>query len=171
MHFVFMGVSGSGKSTAALGAVKRLGLPFAEADAFHPEANIAKMAAGTPLDDADRRPWLESLAEWIGERERAGESSVMACSALKRSYRDILRGGAPGVFFIHLHGSTDLIAERLRARSDHFMPSSLLNSQASTLEPLGPDEEGVVLDIAHTPDELVEESARAITSALGRSGR
>lgn len=165
MHFVFMGVSGSGKSTVALGTAEELGLPYAEADAFHPAANIAKMASGTPLTDLDRRPWLESLAEWIRERERAGESSIMACSALKRSYRDILRA-TPGVFFIHLAGPTELIAERLRPRLHHFMPSTLLASQASALEPLAPDEDGTVLDIARTPRELIAESVRIITRAL-----
>ncbi|MEY9210909.1 gluconokinase [Thermobifida halotolerans] len=168
MHFVFMGVSGSGKSTVARGAAQRLGLPFADADDFHPETNIAKMSSGVPLTDADRLPWLGSLAAWLGERERNGESSVMACSALRRSYRDILRGGAPGVFFVHLHGSRDLILERLRGRSGHFMPSELLDSQLAVLEMLGPDEAGTVLDVASSPEKLVEEAVRIITEAQER---
>ncbi|GLU49077.1 gluconokinase [Nocardiopsis ansamitocini] len=162
MHFVFMGVSGSGKSTVALRVSERLGLPYAEADAFHPAANIAKMSSGVALTDNDRRPWLESLAAWIGEHDRAGATTIMACSALKHSYRDILRSKAPGVAFIHLDGTTELIGERLRARADHFMPPGLLASQAATLEPLGTDEAGWVLDIACSPEELVEESVRLI---------
>ncbi|HLU95663.1 MAG TPA: gluconokinase [Thermobifida alba] len=166
MHFVFMGVSGSGKTTVARGVSRRLGIAFADADDFHPEANVAKMANGVPLTDADRLPWLRSLAAWIGEHEERGESSVLACSALRRSYRDILRGGAPGVFFVHLHGPAELIGERLRRRRDHFMPPGLLDSQFAALEPLGPDEAGVVLDVAAAPEELVAEAARTAAGHL-----
>ncbi|PSK97813.1 gluconate kinase (SKI family) [Murinocardiopsis flavida] len=166
MHFVFMGVSGSGKSTVAVAVARRLGLPLAEADAFHPPANIAKMSAGVPLTDTDREPWLRALAEWIAERERAGEHSAMACSALRRDYRDILRSGAPDVRFVHLDGGVDLIAARLRERSGHFMPAGLLASQAATLEPLAPDEPGTVLDIGASPEELIGRAEAELAAAL-----
>ncbi|WP_017594266.1 gluconokinase [Nocardiopsis potens] len=170
MHFVFMGVSGSGKSSIARPVAERLGLPFAEADAFHPEANIAKMSAGVPLSDEDRRPWLLSLAEWIAERERAGEHSVMACSALKRSYRDLLRGGAPDVRFLHADGPDEVIADRLARRTGHFMPVGLLASQRAALEPLGAGEAGAVLDVSAPVEELVEEAVGVVRAALAGQG-
>ncbi|QBI54850.1 gluconokinase [Streptomonospora litoralis] len=166
-HFVVMGVSGTGKSTVAEPVAERMGLAFAEADDFHPEANVAKMSAGTALTDDDRRPWLESLAEWIGEHDRRGESTIMACSALKRAYRDVLRSSAPDVRFLHLDGSTELIAERLRERKGHFMPETLLRSQKSTLEPLGDDEPGATLDITPPAEETIERAARIAAAALG----
>lgn len=147
MHFVFMGVSGSGKTSVAERIADQIELPFAEADAFHPEANIAKMSAGMPLTDGDRWPWLRELADWIAEHEASGTSTVMACSALKRTYRDVLRTGAPGVHFLHMHGSAEVIWERIGAREDHFMPPALLNSQLETLQQLGPDEEGREFDV------------------------
>ncbi|MFC7330171.1 gluconokinase [Marinactinospora rubrisoli] len=166
MHFVFMGVSGSGKSTVAGQVAERLGLPFAEADSFHPEANIAKMSAGVPLTDADRRPWLTALATWIAEHERRGESTVMACSALRRDYRDILRTGAPSVYFLHLDAPTELIAERMRARKGHFMPAGLLASQAATLEPLRPDEAGERIDIAPPIETVTAQALRIVAARL-----
>jgi len=159
MHFVFMGVSGSGKTSVAERIAARLELPFAEADAFHPEANISKMSAGVPLTDEDRWPWLTELADWIAAHEVLGESTVMACSALRRSYRDVLRRGAPGVHFVHMHGTEEVIWERIEAREDHFMPPALLRSQLETLERLGPDEEGLELDVRGDLDEL---SAQAL---------
>lgn len=157
-HVVVMGVSGCGKSGVGEALAAWLDRPFAEGDEFHPPENIAKMESGTPLTDDDRWPWLRSLADWIGEREAAGESSVVTCSALKRSYRDVLRKGAPGVVFVHLHGDFDLIAERQAARKGHFMPPSLLQSQFDTLEHLEDDEEGVLVDVAGTPTEVAEEA-------------
>ncbi|MFC3521883.1 gluconokinase [Streptomonospora nanhaiensis] len=162
-----MGVSGSGKSTVAEAVAERLGLPFAEADRFHPQANIDKMSAGTPLTDEDRRPWLESLAEWIGEHDRQGRSTVTACSALKRSYRDILRSRAADVRFLHLDGDTETLARRLHARKGHFMPESLLRSQQATLEPLADDEPGATLDIAPPAEEVVERAVRIAAAAIG----
>ncbi|WP_249138776.1 gluconokinase [Phycicoccus avicenniae] len=159
-HVVVMGVSGCGKSTVAQGISDAVGLPFAEADRFHPETNIAKMSAGTPLTDADRRPWLAELAAWMAAQAREGQSTVMACSALRRSYRDILRHGPPQVQFVHLDGPADLIAARMSARPDHFMPPALLESQVATLEPLEPDEDGVVLDLRRDPETLVDEAVR-----------
>ena len=157
-HVVVMGVSGCGKSVVGAAVASWLERPFAEGDEFHPPENIAKMESGTPLNDEDRWPWLRSLADWIAERDAAGEQGVVTCSALKRSYRDVLRKGAPGVVFVHLHGDFDLIAQRQGARQDHFMPSSLLQSQFDTLEPLADDEEGVVIDVAGTPEEIAEEA-------------
>ena len=139
-----MGVSGSGKSTVGAALAQRLGVPFADADAFHPEANIAKMAAGKPLTDDDRYPWLEAVGRWLADHEDGG---VMSCSALKRKYRDQLRAHCPQVEFLHLRGSPELIGSRLAARSGHFMPAALLRSQFDALEPLGADERGVVIDL------------------------
>ncbi|MGF1429209.1 gluconokinase [Kitasatospora sp. LaBMicrA B282] len=154
---VVMGVSGVGKTTVAQLLAERLGLPCAEADDFHPAANIAKMTAGIPLDDADRAPWLQALAGWLRARAAAGSGGVVTCSALRRAYREVLRTGSPDTFFLHLAGSRRLVAGRLALRTGHFMPPSLLDSQYAALEPLGPDEHGVVLELgAHHPHELVE---------------
>lgn len=153
-HVVVMGVSGSGKSTIAALVAERVGWVFADADSFHPASNIEKMRAGIPLTDDDRRPWLLSLASWMAEQGEQGNSTVLACSALRRSYRDLL-GRETEVAFVHLHGPAELIEERMRTR-DHFMPPSLLASQFATLEELAEDELGVVLDLALTPEELVE---------------
>lgn len=162
-HVVVMGVSGCGKSTVAEGLAEHFDLPFAEADSFHPQANIEKMSNGIPLTDEDRYPWLGELAAWIGEREAEGSSSVMACSALRREYRDILRTGAPAVEFVHLHGPMEVIAERM-AKRQHFMPPALLQSQFDTLEELEPDEAGVVLDLRKTAPELVDEAVAWVRS-------
>ena len=133
---VVMGVSGSGKTTVAVELARRLGWEFAEGDDHHPAANVEKMRAGTPLDDADREPWLRALAGWIAERERAGTSCVLTCSALKRSYRDLLRQGNESVFFAHVDVPEQVLIERVTARTGHYMPPSLLTSQLATLEPL-----------------------------------
>ena len=159
---VVMGVSGSGKTTVAEGLAAQLGWGFVEGDELHPAANVAKMAAGTPLDDDDRRPWLRRVAEVIGEHERAGTSFLLTCSALKRSYRDLLRDGHPSVWFAHVHPPEELLRERLAKRTGHYMPSSLLDSQLAVLEPLGPDEPGRV----STGDGPVEETVADLLAAL-----
>ena len=150
---VVMGVSGSGKSTVGAALAQRLRVPFADADDFHPPANIAKMTAGHPLDDDDRRPWLEAIGDWLAEHSGGG---VMSCSALKRTYRDQLRGHCPQVEFLHLAGTPDVIGRRQASRPGHFMPASLLQSQFDTLEPLDADERGVVVDVDQNIDAIVE---------------
>ena len=165
---VVMGVSGSGKTTVGAALAQRLGVPFADADDFHPEGNIAKMSAGIPLDDGDRRPWLGAMAQWLAEHEPAG--GVASCSALKRSYRDVLRGAAPTTVFIHLHGDRDVLAERVAARAAHFMPAALIDSQFATLEPLGPDERGDVLDVAQPVDVLVDQGVSLLTPSAPAKG-
>lgn len=162
MHIVVMGVSGSGKSTTGGALAEVLGWRFIEGDSFHPRANVEKMAVGTPLTDADRAPWLQALAAEFARNEAAGESSVMGCSALKRSYRDILRSGAPRVRFLHVHGTRAILEERLAHREGHFFPAKLLDSQLATLEMLGPDEDGVVVDMALPVEEQVALALRLL---------
>jgi gluconokinase len=143
---VVMGVSGSGKTSAAQELTRQLGWEYIEGDELHPEANVAKMAAGTPLDDEDRWPWLRRIAGVIGEHEAAGTSLVITCSALKRVYRDLLRDGHPSVWFAHVDVDRQVLADRLAKRQGHFMPPSLLDSQLATLERLADDEPGDVID-------------------------
>jgi carbohydrate kinase (thermoresistant glucokinase family) len=142
-----MGVSGCGKSEVGQRLAQALGVRFLEGDAYHSPSNVAKMAAGIPLDDADRADWLRTLQAEIAQASASGAGLVLACSALKRRYRDVLRDGAPDLRFAHLSGPRDLIAERMLARTAHYMPASLLDSQLRDLEPLQPDEAGVLLDI------------------------
>ncbi|MCV7381210.1 gluconokinase [Mycobacterium alsense] len=147
-----MGVSGSGKSTVGAALARRLGVPFIDADTLHPPANIAKMAAGEPLTDDDRRPWLDRVGEWLAAHRDGG---VVSCSALKRTYRDRLRAHCPPVTFLHLRGSPELIGARLAARLGHFMPAALLRSQFDALEPLGADEDGMTVDAGRGVDAIV----------------
>ena len=162
---VVMGVSGSGKTTVAVELARRLGCEFAEGDDHHPPANVEKMRAGVPLDDADREPWLRALAGWIGTHEQAGTSCVLTCSALKRSYRDLLRRGNDSVFFAHVDVPEDVLTERVTARTGHYMPPSLLTSQLATLEPLEDDEAGITVPGTGEPSDVVD----AIVEALPRS--
>ncbi|WP_327302602.1 gluconokinase [Streptomyces sp. NBC_01298] len=157
---VVMGVAGTGKTTVGRLIADALVLPYAEGDAFHPAANVAKMSAGTPLDDADRRPWLDSIGEWMRNRARVG-GGVISASSLKRAYRDRLRAVAPDTVFVHLTGDRPLIEERMAARKGHFMPTTLLDSQYATLEPLQPDELGVLVDVSGSPEEI---TARALAA-------
>ncbi|ORJ64920.1 gluconokinase [Mycobacterium simiae] len=147
-----MGVSGSGKSTVGSVLAQRLRVPFMDADNLHPRANIAKMSAGEPLTDDDRRPWLARVGQWLAEHRDGG---VMSCSALKRAYRDQLRSRCPTVKFLHLTGSLQEINARLATRSGHFMPAALLQSQFDSLEPLQADEPGVAVDIRDDVDTIV----------------
>ncbi|MCU1673147.1 MAG: Leucyl aminopeptidase [Frankiales bacterium] len=152
---VVMGVSGSGKTTVGRGLAHGLGWVFTEGDEHHPPDNVSKMAAGTPLTDEDRWPWLAELADWIGRREAGGEDAVLTCSALKRSYRDLLRDGHPSVRFVHLTVSPETLRERLAQRQGHYMPASLLDSQLAALEPLAPGEPGLVLPGDGPPADVV----------------
>lgn len=161
-HIVVMGVSGSGKTTVGEALAERLGWRFIEGDSFHPPENVAKMSAGIPLDDNDRAPWLRALAAEIAKDEAVGRPSVIGCSALKRAYRDILRSGARRVRFLHVHGERAVLADRLAHRGGHFFPPSLLDSQLATLEPLGPDEDGVVVDVALPTAEQVALAMRGL---------
>lgn len=165
-HVVVIGVSGSGKSTIAAELAGRMNFRFADADDFHPETNVKKMADGIPLTDEDRLPWLKSLATWMSERAAAGDSTVLACSALKRSYRDLLRQGPAGVAFLHLDGPAETIRKRMLLR-DHFMPAVLLDSQIATLEPLEADEHGATLDLTLTREELVDLAEEWLTGPGG----
>ncbi len=159
---VLMGVSGSGKTTVARGVAQREGWRLVEGDAFHPSANVAKMHAGTPLTDDDRWPWLRAIAREIDAMRERGESAVVACSALKRAYRDILIGARPDVVLVYLQGSQALIAERIAARKHHFMPPALLDSQFAALEEPGPDERPIVASIAPAPDAIVDAVVREL---------
>ncbi|MTD16493.1 gluconokinase [Nakamurella sp. YIM 132087] len=156
---VVMGVSGSGKSTVAGLLAGRLGWDLEEGDDLHPDSNVEKMAAGHPLTDEDRWPWLDTVASWIQEHTLAGRPGVITCSALKRIYRDRLRG--ENVVFVHLSGSREQIGRRMTARTDHFMPAALLDSQISTLEPPGPGERSLTVEVggrkpAQEADEIID---------------
>jgi gluconokinase len=160
---VLMGVSGSGKTTIARGVAQRLGWRLVEGDDFHPPANVAKMHAGTPLADEDRWPWLHAIAREIDAMRASHEPAVVACSALKRAYRDILIDARADVLLVYLQGSKELIAARLAARTGHFMPPALLDSQFATLEEPGEDEHPIVVSIAPQPEAIIEEVVRRLT--------
>ena len=161
---VVMGVSGSGKSAVGAALAQRLRVPYADADDFHPDVNIAKMSAGHALDDDDRRPWLDSIGEWLAAHADGG---VMSCSALKIVYRDQLRHHCPDVQFLHLEGTPEVIGRRQASRPGHFMPASLLASQFATLEPLAADENGVAITVDQSIDSIVAE----YVSLTGRDDR
>ena len=153
---LLMGVSGSGKSTIGAALSQRLGWPFQDADGFHPPANIAKMKSGIPLNDDDRWPWLAAIAYWIDARCAAGKPGIVSCSALKRAYRSRIVGGREDVRLAYLKGDMGLIAQRLQARRDHFMPASLLESQFAALEEPGADERPLVVSIALSPQRVAD---------------
>ncbi|WP_338767974.1 gluconokinase [Massilia sp. METH4] len=155
-RWVVMGVAGCGKSSVGAALAERLGVRYVEGDRYHSPENVAKMSAGVPLTDGDRLHWLASLQGEIRDAAQRGEGIVVGCSALKRRYRDLLREGVPNLRFAHLAGSRDLIAERMAARTGHYMPLSLLDSQFATLEPLQPDEAGITLDIREDVAALVD---------------
>jgi carbohydrate kinase (thermoresistant glucokinase family) len=150
-----MGVSAAGKSTVGAALAHAIGVPFADADDLHPDTNRAKMAAGTPLTDEDRWPWLDAVGARFDQSRSTG--LVMACSALRRVYRDRIRAVSPEVLFVHLHGSEALLTERASTRIDHFMPASLLGTQLETLEDLAPEEAGITVIVDRLPGELVAE--------------
>ncbi len=166
-HIVVMGVSGAGKTTLALALAARLRWPFQEGDALHPEANVAKMRAGIALDDADRAPWLAAIRAWIDANRVAGISSIVSCSALKRGYRTLLAGDASDVRFVFLAGDRALLADRLANRVDHYMPTSLLDSQLAALDPPSADE-ALIIDAALPTDAQVARVLAALRlSATG----
>jgi len=167
---IVMGVSGSGKSTIGERLAQRLDWPFEDGDRFHPPANIEKMHSGLPLTDKDRQPWLEAIAAWIDKTRRAGGHGVVACSALKRRYRNVLIGGRPDVRLIYLKGGENLIGRRIVHRHGHFMPTSLLHSQFETLEEPTPDEHPIVVSIAPAPDEIVSRIVSALNIPSGSPG-
>jgi gluconokinase len=163
---IVMGVSGSGKTTIAAGIAREEGWLLLEGDSFHPPANIAKMKAGTPLTDEDRWPWLRAIAAKEDELRAAGQSAIVACSALRRAYRDILIGDRPDTVLVYMRGSKELIAERMKARKGHFMPPALLDSQFATLEEPGPDEHPIVVDIGGSAEAVTREAMRKLKEAL-----
>ena len=163
-----MGVAGSGKSTIADMFARQLGWTRIEGDDLHPPQNVAKMAAGMPLTDVDREPWLRLICERINQTDG---NQVITCSALRRGYRDILRTAEARVRFLHLSGSTEVLAARIGARTDHFMPPSLLTSQLDALEPLTPDEDGVVVDVQGTPADIVTRALQALDLDIPSTAR
>jgi gluconokinase len=164
---VVMGVSGSGKTTLARGIAAAMGWQFAEGDDFHSAANVEKMHRGHPLTDEDRWPWLETIGAWISDEVASGASAVVTCSALRRTYRDLLRRDRPAVRFLHVTAKPETIRERIEHRSGHYMPASLLPSQLATLEPLEPDEPGV--EVASEGDSA--DVLRRALDALGLTAR
>jgi carbohydrate kinase (thermoresistant glucokinase family) len=164
---VLMGVSGSGKSTVGAELSRALGWPFRDADSFHPAANVEKMSHGVSLTDEDRAPWLAAIAQWIDERRRLSDPGIVSCSALKRAYRRQIIDGREGVRLVYLRGDKELIAERMRARTGHFMPVSLLDNQFATLEQPRNDEAPLIVSIAPPQQQL----AAAIIQALGLEAR
>lgn len=164
VQVVVMGVSGTGKSAVAGELARRLGAAFVEGDDLHPQANKDKMAAGTPLTDEDRWPWLERIAARMREEAAAGRGLVVTCSALRRAYRDVLRGSGADVVFAHLSGPREVIAARLGFRRGHFFPAALLDSQLATLEPLGPDEPGFAVDLTESVEDEVRDVMERIAA-------
>lgn len=161
-HLVVIGVSGSGKTTVAKKLAEVMDLTFADADEFHAAANVAKMSAGEPLTDADRWPWLYAVRDWLSARTRSGERAVVACSALRRAYRDILREADGRLLFVQLHGDEATLLHRLKRRSGHFMPATLLQSQMAEFEPLGDGEDGIAVSIDEPLDEQVGDIASRV---------
>jgi carbohydrate kinase (thermoresistant glucokinase family) len=164
---VVMGVAGSGKTTVGTQLAQRLGVPFLEGDGLHPPANVAKMAAGHPLDDDDRRPWLTLIGEWLADGPPGPGGGVAACSALARRYRDLLRGLAPETWFLHLDARRSLVARRVARRRGHFMPATLVDSQLQALEPLAPDERGLRVDASGPVAAVLDAAVAALTRAAG----
>lgn len=167
LQVVVMGVTGSGKSTVAALLAARTGCAMADGDAFHSADNIARLAAGLPLDDTRRAPWLAALASWLARHADRDECAVLSCSALTRAYRDVLRQAGPGVRIVHLAGPKELVAQRLAARAGHFMAPELLDSQYAELEPLGADEKGITVSLADPPERIVDQVLNALGPISG----
>ena len=161
---IVMGVSGSGKSTVGRLLAEKLGSVFIDGDDLHPASNKEKMAAGHPLNDVDRTPWLAIIGDELSRSVQAGAPAIIACSALKRSYRDLLRGHEPSTIFIHLRGTADLIQHRLDERSHEYMPPTLLTSQLTTLEALGSDEAAIEVDVSLSPEDIVAQVATELST-------
>ena len=168
---IVMGVSGSGKSTIAEKLAEHLGWRYEDGDTFHPASNVAKMSAGHPLTDEDRWPWLQAIADEIDRTCKTGESIVIACSALKHSYRDVLVHGRDDVRIVYLRGTQELIASRLSQRKGHFMPPGLLASQFKTLEPPDPDENPLTVSIDASVEEIVDDIIGQLRLGVGRTQR
>jgi gluconokinase len=166
---VLMGPSGCGKTTVMRALAARVGWATAEGDDFHPRANVEKMAAGHPLTDQDRGPWLDAMAAWIGEREAARQSAIVTCSALRRAYRDRLRSGHPSTWFAELVVPEAELGRRVRLRQHRYMPASLLASQLETLEPLEGSEPGIRVDADRPPDRIVDEIVSGLPGPTSRS--
>ena len=170
-HIIVMGVSGSGKTTVGRSLAKALGFEMIEGDDHHPPENVAKMAAGIALTDEDRGPWLETLAGLLADRHARGQGSVLSCSALRRPYRDVLRAAVPDdeTFMVQLEADRDTLRSRMASRTGHYMPPDLLESQLATLEPLEPDEPGVILDATQLPEVVAADAVSAIHSSSFRT--
>jgi gluconokinase len=168
VYVVVMGVSGSGKTTLGKGIAERLHWRFQEGDELHPRANVEKMSRGEPLTDEDRWPWLDAIGRWLDERAEAGENAVLTCSALRRTYRDRIREGRPGVRFCHVMAPAETLRDRLESRRGHYMPASLLPSQLATLEPLADDEPGVVVSAEGDPAHVLDAALRALDLSEGK---
>ncbi|MCX5149273.1 MULTISPECIES: gluconokinase [unclassified Streptomyces] len=171
MIVVVLGVAGAGKSSVGRALAEGLGVPFLEGDGLHPAANIAKMAAGRSLDDADRAPWLRTLTDRMRQSSRSGGRLVVSCSALKRAYRDELRGAAPGVWCVYLAVDRDTARDRVSRRTGHFMPPRLVDSQFEILEPLEPDEPGATVDATGDPGATLARARRAVADFVGGPAR
>lgn len=167
-HVIVMGVSGSGKSTVARGIAEHNQWQFAEGDDFHTRANIDKMAAGYPLTDTDRWPWLESIGSWIVDQANEGCNAVISCSALRRVYRDLLRDHRPSIRFCHLTVAPDVVSARIAGRRGHYMLSALAASQIATLEDLQPDEPGVEVPAAKSPQDVINDALVALGYETGQ---
>ncbi|MFJ7964078.1 gluconokinase [Streptomyces sp. NPDC096324] len=167
---VVMGVSGCGKSTTGILLAERLGVPFLEADDLHPAANRAKMAAGRPLTEEDRRPWLATVSEWIAQATASRTGGVVACSALRYRYRQMFRGAGAHVWLLHLALDEAAALRRVARRTGHFMPAALVDSQYAELEPLRPDEPGLTVDAENSPQTIVHRAVAALHDLEGRGG-
>lgn len=167
---VVMGVSASGKSSVAAGIATSLGLDWVDADDLHPPSNLAKMVSGSPLSDQDRWPWLDLVGQALASGQQRG-GVVVACSGLRRAYRDRLRSHVPDAVFVHLTGSAELLASRAASRVGHFMPATLLDSQLATLEPLKPDEAGVEIDVDAPVHDIVRSAVSWIMTSAGKGNR